>query len=219
MNRRSVWATVLGLFGGNYAWYFYLTWLPYYFETERHYTKGRLAILASLPFWAVAIASMLFGMLADALIRRGHHPGRVRQTIVCSGLVGCCGFMLPAVAVKNDALSNVLLLLASVAMGGFSSNHWAFTQFLSGSRAAGKWTGFENCLGNFAGVVAPWVTGWILGRTHSFFAAFAVACVVLLAGAFGYSKVVGTPHEENWSQPFALPMESEYIGKDYANPM
>ena len=34
MTRRTVWGTVLGLFGGNYAWYFYLTWLPYYFETR-----------------------------------------------------------------------------------------------------------------------------------------------------------------------------------------
>ena len=26
---------MLGLFGANYTWYFFLTWLPYYFEKER----------------------------------------------------------------------------------------------------------------------------------------------------------------------------------------
>ena len=96
--------------------------------------------------------------------------------------------------------ANVLLLLASISMGGFSSNHWAFTQYLSGSRAAGKWTGFENCLGNCAGVVAPWLTGWVLGRTHSFFAAFAITCLVLLAGVLGYWAIVGDPHEEKWRE-------------------
>lgn len=217
--RRTFWGTVLGLFGGNYAWYFYLTWLPYYFETERHYTKDRLAVFGSLPFWAVAIASMLFGLLADAVIRRGGHPGRVRQAFVSIGLFGCCAFMLPAVAVKNDSLANVLLILASVSMGGFSSNHWAFTQYLSGARAAGKWTGFENCLGNTAGVVAPWVTGWVLGRTHSFFAAFAIACGVLLAGVLGYWRIVGAPHEEKWSGDRVIPMWNKYTSKDYANPL
>ncbi len=200
MTRRSVWGTVLGLFGGNYAWYFYLTWLPYYFETERHYTKDKLALFGSLPFFAVAFASMLFGVLADAAIKRGKHPGRVRQMFVSFGLLGCCAFMLPAVLVKDETLANALLLLASVSMGGFSSNHWAFTQYLSGARAAAKWTGFENCLGNCAGVVAPWLTGWALGKTHSFFAAFAITCLVLLCGVLGYWAIVGRPHEENWAQ-------------------
>lgn len=219
MGRRSVWGTVLGLFGGNYAWYFYLTWLPYYFETERHYTADRLALLGSLPFWAVAFASMLFGLLADFIIRRGGNAGRVRQVFVSLGLLGCCGFMLPAVLVKDDLAANVLLILASVAMGGFSSNHWAFTQYLSGARAAGKWTGFENCLANSSGVIAPWVTGWVLGRTHSFFAAFAIACGVLFAGVLGYWVVVGRPHEENWGNSRVSAPNREYTSKDYANPL
>jgi MFS transporter, ACS family, D-galactonate transporter len=218
MGRRSVWGTVLGLFGGNYAWYFYLTWLPYYFESERHYTKDKLAILGSLPFWAVAFASMLFGLLADTVIRRGGHPGRVRQIFVSAGLLGCCAFMLPAVLVKGEVAANVLLILASVSMGGFSSNHWAFTQFLSGRRAAGKWTGFENCLGNSAGVIAPWVTGWVLGRTHSFFAAFAIACAVLIAGVLGYWAIVGRPAEEKWGASYVPTKKESYTSKDYANP-
>jgi MFS transporter, ACS family, D-galactonate transporter len=218
MRRRSVWGTVLGLFGGNYAWYFYLTWLPYYFETERHYTKNTLALLGSLPFWAVAAASMIFGLLADAVIRKGMNAGRVRQMFVSVGLFGCCVFMLPAVLVKNNVVADTLLILASVSMGAFSSNHWAFTQFLSGRRAAGKWTGFENCLGNFAGVIAPLVTGWVLGRTHSFFTAFAVACGVLLAGVLGYWIVVGYPLEEKWGDSRAHYKNAMYTGKDYANP-
>lgn len=50
LSRRPVWGTIFGLFGANYTWYFFLSWLPYYFETVRHYTKDTLAIMASLPF-------------------------------------------------------------------------------------------------------------------------------------------------------------------------
>lgn len=207
---RPVWGTVLGLFGGNYTWYFYLTWLPYYFERERHYEKSQLAIMASLPFWAIAVASMFFGLAADWLIRRGHHAGRVRQTFVSCGLIGCCVFMLIAVLVQQEFLSNTLLILAAISMGGFSSNHWAFTQFLSGPEAAGRWTGFENCLGNFAGVIAPWVTGWVLGWSKSFFFAFAIACGVLLIGVLGYWIVVGRPVRVEWDTAPASSDFSEY---------
>lgn len=198
VTKRPFWGTALGLFGGNYGWYFLLSWLPYYFETVRHYSRDRLAIFASLPFWAIAASSMFFGLLADAFIRRGREPGRVRQVIVSSGLLACCIFMLPAVVVQQNLAFNILILLASVSMGAFSSNHWALTQRLSGAEAAGKWTGFENCLGNFAGVAAGYLSGFVLGQTHSFFAPFAIACLFLVLGSVGFFVVIGTPSPVVW---------------------
>jgi ACS family D-galactonate transporter-like MFS transporter len=202
--QRPLWGTVLGLFGGNYTWYLFLTWLPYYLERDRHYTHDRLAVIASLPFWGVAAASMVFGLLADAIIRRGHEAGRVRQIFVSSGLLGCCAFLLPAVLVRQATVSTALLLLACVSMGAFSSNHWALTQHIAGAEAAGKWTGFQNCMGNFAGVIAPYVSGFTLQRTHSFLPAFAIACAVLLLGVFGYWFVIGIPKQVSWRASMTL---------------
>jgi MFS-type transporter involved in bile tolerance (Atg22 family) len=106
--------------------------------------------------------------------------------------------MLPAVLVPQEALFNILLILACVSMAGFSSNHWALTQRLSGVEAAGKWTGFENCIGNIAGIAANFVSGIIVHQTHSFFLAFAVTCGVVLTGAFGYWAIIGTPNPVVW---------------------
>jgi MFS transporter, ACS family, D-galactonate transporter len=210
---RALWGTVVGLFGGNYAWYFLLNWLPYYFENDRHYTRDRLALFGSLPFWAVAISAMLFGLLADALIRRGYEPGRVRQVIVSGGLVGCCLFLLPVVLVPQQFLFNALLILSCVAMGGFSSNHWALTQRLSGAEAAGKWTGFQNCIGNLAGLAANYFSGVTISRTHSFFPAFALACIVLLIGAAGYWFVIGRPIPVQWKSYAAQEDATAYLGR------
>jgi ACS family D-galactonate transporter-like MFS transporter len=201
LSQRSFWGTVLGLFGGNYTWYFFLTWLPYYFEHERHYSHDRLAFFSSLPFWGVGISAMTAGLVADALIRRGGVALRVRQGTVCLGLLGCCAFMLPAVLIRNEALSLSLLMIACLLLGLWSSNHWALTQTLSGPRAAGKWTGAQNCLGNFAGIAAPWITGAILEATHQFFFAFAVACIVLLMSTVGYWFVVGKSGSIEWRVP------------------
>ena len=198
ISKRAFWGTALGLFGGNYAWFFFLNWLPYYLETNRHYSRDRLAIIGSLPFWAVAASSVLFGLLADTLVRRGYEPGRLRQLLVSLGLFGCCAFMLPAAWVSRDALANALLVLAFFSMGVFSSNHWALTQRLAGAHAAGKWTALQNCCGNFAGVLGPSISGFILHKTHSFIPAFMIAGAVLLLGVLGYSVVVGRPAEVTW---------------------
>ncbi|MBV9081974.1 MAG: MFS transporter [Acidobacteriaceae bacterium] len=215
ISKRKLWGTVLGLFSGNYTWYFYLTWLPYYFEKERHYSKNMLATMASLPFWAVAISSMLFGLLADSFVRKGAEPGRVRQLFAVFGLLGCCTSMFLAILVPQPVLSNILLILASVIMGAWSSNHWAFTQRLAGAEAAGKWTAFQNCLGNFAGILAPTITGQVVYLTHSFFLAFAIACGVLLVGVIGYWLVVGEPAPVRWSKES---LERAYIENDYVKP-
>ncbi|MBV9306214.1 MAG: MFS transporter [Acidobacteriaceae bacterium] len=205
VKKRALWGTILGLFGGNYTWYLFLTWLPYYFEHERHYTKDRLAVVASLPFWSVALSSMLCGLLADALIRRGYRPGKVRQTFIASGLSICCFCMIPAFLVAQEWASVLFFVLACFAMGGFSSNHWALSQLLSGPEAAGKWTGFQNCCGNFAGVVAPYLSGLVLRETHSFVFSFIIACVVLLLGVLGYTLVVGDPVPLVWREsPLSL---------------
>jgi MFS family permease len=199
MSKRAFWGTVLGLFGANYTWYLLLTWLPYYFEKDRHYEHSRLAIFSSLPFWGVAASSMMAGLLADAIIRRGKVAARVRQATVSLGLVGCCAFMLPGVMIRDEMLSMTLLMIACICLGGFSSNHWALAQTLAGPEAAGKWTGIQNCLGNFAGVAAPWITGSILNHTGSFPLAFAVSCGFLLVSITGYWFVIGHTTRVHWS--------------------
>lgn len=199
LSKRPFWGTVIGLFGANYTWYFFLTWLPYYFEKERHYSSDRLAFFGSLPFWGVGISSICAGIIADAIIRRGRNAVRVRQATVSLGLIGCCFLMLPAVAIRNETLSLSLLMAACLCFGLFSSNHFALVQALSGPEAAGRWTGVQNGLGNCAGIVAPWVTGAILGATHSFFLAFATACAVLLVGVTGYWLIIGKNGRVEWS--------------------
>ena len=200
LSKRQLWATSIGLFGGNYAWFFFLNWIPYYFETVRHYTRHELALLGSLPFWALAGSSMLFGLFADFLVRRGHDAGRVRQSFICLGLLACGALMLPAVLVSDRLLGDGLLIAAFISMGAFSSNHWALTQLLSGPQAAGKWTGLQNCFGNFAGVAGQVITGYVLQKMHSFALAFAIACVLLVIGVASYWILTGRPVGVVWRE-------------------
>ncbi|HEX4749588.1 MAG TPA: MFS transporter [Bryobacteraceae bacterium] len=200
IRERKFWGTVLGLFGANYAWFFLLNWIPYYFETDRHITGNRLSVLASIPFWSVAGSSLLFGLFADALIRRGHHPGRVRQSVICCGLIGSAAFLVPAVVLREPTLFQIFFFLSLASMGAFSSNHWALTQRLSGVRAAARWTALQNCAGNLAGVIANYVGGWTLAATHSFYPSFVLAALAMLAGAYGYWFLIREVIPVNWEK-------------------
>ncbi|MBV8818036.1 MAG: MFS transporter [Acidobacteriaceae bacterium] len=199
LSRRDAWATFLCLFCGNYGWYFMLTWIPGYLRMERHYTTEQMALIGSLPFWAVAAGAVVGGFLADAWIARGGSTTRVRKTFVATGLGVCAVLILPSAIAANQALAMALLIAASFVFGLFSSNHWAITQTLAGPAAAGKWTGLQNCAGNMAGVAAPTVTGFVVEHFHSFHYAFVSVSTMLLLGAFSYVFLVGRVQTHEWS--------------------
>jgi sugar phosphate permease len=78
-------------------------------------------------------------------------------------------------------------MYAYQAICGISSpGCYAVPQIFAGPRASGRWVGVQNCIGNFAGVLAPWLTGEIVAETHQFTYAFVVAAAVALLGVVGW---------------------------------
>jgi MFS family permease len=180
---REVWGTSLGMFALGYVWYFLLSWLPSYLVKERGFSISSMALAGSLPFWGMAGASLLAGWTSDRAIANGGDPTRVRKSYTVGGLLLCAVAMLPAALAGSAVVSLAMITAACLALGLFTSNVWAITQTLAGPRAAGRWTGLQNGIGNLGGVVSPLVTGWIVARTGSFFLAFIAADIMLLVGA------------------------------------
>jgi MFS family permease len=190
LGRRETWGTSLGMFALGYVWVFLITWLPSYLVKERNYTMHQMAVLGSLPFWGMAVASLTGGWASDFWIARGGTPTLVRKTFAVTGLLLCAGLMLPAALVADGGVASGFLIASCVSLGIFTSNVWAITQTLAGSEAAGKWTGVQNFVGNLGGVVSPIVAGQIVEQTRSFFLAFAMAAVILVLGAGCYLFLV-----------------------------
>jgi len=82
--------------------------------------------------------------------------------------------------------------------GASASNIWAITQTLAGPQAAGRWTGFQNFVGNLAGIVAPAVTGLLLDRTGQFYWPFAILTAIASAGAISWVLLVGPVEQVVW---------------------
>jgi cyanate permease len=92
----------------------------------------------------------------------------------------------------------VIMMIASLCFGFYSSNLWAITQTLAGPVASGKWTGMQNGIGNLAGVVAPFLTGVVVDKTGQFFLAFVAASIVSIIGAASFQFVVGPVKAIRW---------------------
>ena len=199
LSLQPAWATFLGLFCFNYAYYFLMTWLPSYLVMDRHFSLTRMAVFSALPFAVSAVTSLVSGYASDRLIARGGAASQVRKSFAVTGVLLCAGALL-GVGKAPTTLAMAFLILSFASIGLFSSNVWAITQTLAGPAAAGRWTGIQNAIGNLGGVVAPVVTGILVSRFGSFYLAFLAASLSLLLAALMYVLVLGPVVPVVWPQ-------------------
>lgn len=199
LEQRSAWGTFVGLFAYNYLSYFLLTWLPFYLVRERHFSMDDMGKIGGAAYLTLATSALICGWISDFWISRGGSITRVRKTFTALGLAAASLFCIAVVVFSFDSRLALFFLFATCASAGLcTSNLWAITQTLAGPLAAGKWTGLQNFVGNFAGIVSPALTGFVVDRTGHFFWAFAAASVVLLVGAISWAFVVGPVEPVEW---------------------
>ena len=196
---RSAWGTCAALFCGNYVSYFLITWLPYYLVRERHFSMDNMAKLGGTAYFLGACFSMFSGWLSDRWIATGATPSLVRKTFTGGGLA-LSGIFIGLAAVSGTNYCAVALVLGVIFYGVSASNIWAITQTLAGPKAAGRWTGFQNFIGNLAGVVAPALTGFVLERTGQFYWAFEITTGVALIGMASWVFLIGPVEPVIWDR-------------------
>ena len=194
---RSAWGTCIGLFCGNYVNYLLITWLPFYLVRGRHFSLEGMAKIGGAAYLLGAGFSTLAGWLSDRWIIAGESPTRVRKIFTGGGLL-FAGIALGLAAISGPVLCIVMLFLGVIFFGAFASNLWAITQTLAGPQAAGRWTGFQNFVGNLAGIVAPALTGLVLDRTGQFYWAFAILTAVAIVGTLCWFFLVGPVEPVVW---------------------
>ncbi len=194
---RSAWGTCVGLFCGNYLNYFLITWLPFYLVRERHFSMDKMARIGGTAYLLGACFATLSGWLSDRWIMAGETPTRVRKTFAGGGLA-LAGIFLGLSAFSGPVSCVAMLMFGVSFCGVANSNIWAITQTLAGPQAAGRWTGFQNFVGNLAGVVVPALTGLVLDRTGHFYWAFAILTAVAMTGTTSWVFLVGPVEQVVW---------------------
>jgi MFS family permease len=189
LSNRNLIGICLGFFCFDYYWYLFVTWLPDYLVTVRHFTMLRAGFFSSLPYFVFGASEPLGGWIADRLTGYGWNETRTRKGIVTvaflSGLL-----LIPASRVHN-ANTAVAIIAGASLVGLATGNLLVILQCCAPLEDVGLWTGFENFAGNLAGVLAPLLTGFLISRTGSYAPGFALAVIVLLAGILCYWFIVG----------------------------
>lgn len=62
-----------------------------------------------------------------------------------------------------------------------------------------RWTGVQNFVGNFAGALGPWLSGFLLDRAGHFYRAFFIAAAVVWIGALSWIFIVGPIKPVAWT--------------------
>ncbi len=190
LRQRKIIGLVVGFFGYNYCFYIFLLWLPTYFSALK------LSPLASVMYssvpWIFATGTDLLvgGLLVDSLIRRGHDDTRVRQTVLIGGTV--VGLAILGPMFTSNPL--VALVWITISLGGLSAAApvgWSLPSLIAPKNSTGKVGSILNSGNQSAGILAPIITGYLVGITHSFVWAFAVAGMFLILGILAYLWLLG----------------------------
>jgi MFS family permease len=198
LRRREIWGASLGQFCQSYAVYFVLSWLPLYLVKSRGLAVAQMAELGGLIYLVYAVSAYSSGRLADRWIRAGASINGVRKSVVITGHL-IIAMSLVAVAEGTLAVAVVGLFCAGFAFGLATPSIFVIGQTLAGPRAAGRWVGIQNCIGNCAGIVAPVVTGLVVDRTGQYYWAFLIAASFAIAGILGWGLAIRRVAPLNWA--------------------
>jgi MFS family permease len=208
LSQRALWGTGLGLFSSNYLWYFILSWLPSYLVKERGFSMHEMEHVTTLGYLVNGFSALVIGWSIDRYITRGHGTAnfgyKMVMLIAHLGSVVC----MLAMALGSESAAIAGMFGFQFLMGASSPGMYAMSQILAGARASGRWVGIQNSLGNYSGVISPWLTGIIVQRTGHFTLAFIAAALVSLLGIVGWIGMVPKLVPIKWwdsPSPAALP--------------
>ncbi|MFZ1133341.1 MAG: MFS transporter [Candidatus Korobacteraceae bacterium] len=191
LRRKKVWGLALGMAAYNYNFYLFLTWLPGYLSTALHLDILRSGFYTAVPWLAATVSDLIVGgWLVDHLIRKGRNATRVRQTILISGLV----LALAVAGATRTTNPRVAIFWISIALCGLAASApvgWSIPSLIAPAGSTARVAGIMNFVANLPAILAPVITGYLVGNSQSFRRPFLVAAAVLVAGIFSYIFLLG----------------------------
>jgi len=157
---RQTWAFVALKFLTDPISWFWLIWLPDFFNKTRH-----LDIQHSWPqlvtiYLIAASLSIGGGWSGGILIRRGWTPTRARKT----GMLISAMFVLPVLSVRHSGNWTAVILvgLAIAAHQALCANLYAAVSDVFPKRAVAAIAGIGGCAGAVGGMLFPYIAGCLL---------------------------------------------------------
>ncbi|AJI46834.1 MFS transporter [Francisella philomiragia] len=190
LKNKNVVFLCIGNLCSSYAYWLFLTWLPFYFIKVKHLSLSQMSIATSISFISGIASVMLGGIASDIMIKKGFTAVFSRLTPI---IIGCLVASIAILALPF--IDNIFIIVCVISVTIFClglriSPTWALVADISPYSLVGTIGGLQN-FANFVGAgLAPLITGIILQSTNdNFMFVFIFSGVICLFGSFIYMLI------------------------------
>ena len=194
LSHPAAWALIVTNFCTNWGLYVVLAWLPSYFKDAQGISLVGSGLYSMAPWLSMFLAMNIAGMLADKALNSGVDATRVRKTAQTIGLGGSAIFLFLAGGAGSPLIAVSTMCCALACLGVCYSGFAPAVLEMAPKHSDILWS-ISNTFGTIPGIIGIAVTGWLVGVTGTYVAAFALAAAVHLVGMivwlmFGTAKQV-----------------------------
>lgn len=179
---RATWAFAIPKFMTDAVWWFYLTWLPTFFNDNKAFDTTLNLKQVGIPFLIIYLVSdggsVFFGWLATKFIGLGWSVNKARKVtmLICASCVVPIVF---AATTSSIVVAIALISLATAAHQGWSANLFTTVADQFPRRAVGSVVGIGGLAGGLGGALLAANVGKII-NTGGYVPLFAIAASAYL---------------------------------------
>ncbi|MFD2574423.1 MFS transporter [Spirosoma soli] len=181
---KQTWAFAVGKFMADPIWWFYMSWLPDFFNSNDALDQKLDLKSFGMPFLIIYVVSdagsVFFGWLSTQFMNRGWSANRARKTtmLICALCVVPIFF---AAQTSSLTVAIALIALATAAHQGWSANMYTFASDLFPKNVVASVTGIGGMFGAVGGILLALLAGRII-TAFGYLPMFIIAsCAYLIA--------------------------------------
>lgn len=162
LGHKQTWALVFCKFLADPIWFFYLTWLPDFFNSSESLDQKLDLKFIGIPFLVIYlvsdVGSIFFGWLSSNWISKGWTVNRARKTTLL--LCALCVTPIFFASITHSIFVAVTLIsLATAAHQGWSANVYTMSSDMFPKRAVSSVMGFASMFGAIGGILLAATAG------------------------------------------------------------
>ncbi|HZH01630.1 MAG TPA: MFS transporter [Flavisolibacter sp.] len=164
---RQTWAFALAKFLTDGVWWFYLTWLPDFFNSNAAFETRLDLKSVGIPFLVIYLVSdggsIFYGWLSSRFIKNGWSVNAARKVtmLICAATVIPIFF---AAQTSSIVIAIILVSIATAAHQGFSANLFTLTSDMFPKQAVGSVVGIGGMMGAIGGALIAYNAGSVIAN-------------------------------------------------------
>jgi MFS family permease len=190
-----------------YGWtlWLFLSWIPSFFYQNYQQDLMQSALYSAGVFFAGVFGDTLGGVVSDQILHRSGNRNAARRNVIVVGLLGGFLFLMPVMLVHNVDVAAISLAAAFFCVELVVAPIWAVPMDIA-PKYSGSASGMMN-FGGLAGIISPFVFGYLIDFTGSWTLPFAGSiCLLLLGAGLAFRMRPDRPFTDSRIAPLAAPV-------------